>query len=265
MEKTFEDTIRQFAGFTHVRLNMTQPLQMTDMDLEFKKLNLIVGKNGAGKSLLNKLNWVAVTFLNSKITEKIYNVKESKPDIELLQFMMDHTFDDQNFHGTLEFYMRDELLKVSYYSLKFEIDQGKVISVFFEFPPDVVPSAGATYISTFVRDFSNIERYLKMKNMLGIGNLTSWEDIEKLCQMFKIYDILALEGIIPKFESAGETLTKLKEMGTMGLMDEFDLVDLEVDRQKGEIYYYDKENTKHRVSALGAGEQSIIMMLVSVL
>jgi len=83
--------------------------------------------------------------------------------------------------------------------------------------------------------------------------------------MFKIYDILALEGIIPKFENAGETLTKLKEMGTMGLMDDFDLVDLEVDRQKGEIYYYDKGNTKHRVSALGAGEQSIIMMLVSVL
>ena len=265
MEKTFEYTIRQFAGFTHVRMNLTQPLQLTDIDLEFRKLNLIVGKNGVGKSLMNKLNWVAVTFLSSKITEKIYNIQDSKPDTKLLQFMMDNTFDDQNFHGTLEFYMRDELLKVSYYTLKFELDYGEVISLTCDFPPDVVPSAGATYLSTFVRDFSNIERYLKTKNLLGIGNLTSWEDIEKLCQMFKIYDILALEGIIPKFENAGETLTKLKEMGTMGLMDDFDLVDLEVDRQKGEIYYYDKGNTKHRVSALGAGEQSIIMMLVSVL
>ena len=87
MEKTFEDTIRQFAGFTHVRMNMTQPLQLTDIDLEFRKLNLIVGKNGVGKSLMNKLNWVAVTFLSSKITEKIYNIQDSKPDTKLLQFI----------------------------------------------------------------------------------------------------------------------------------------------------------------------------------
>ena len=264
MTETYEDRIRQFAGFTHAHINLTVPVNM-NADLDFKQLNLIVGKNGAGKSLINKLNWVAVTFFNSKIVEKVHNLTESKTDVELLQFLMDNTFDQQDFTGELKFYVREELLKVIFYTFKFKIDGGKVSDISFDFPPDVLPSNGATYLSTFVRDFSNIELYLKTKNMLGIDKLTDWTDIEKLCQMFKLYDILAIEQVIPKIENAGKMLSQFKEAKSMGLLDDFDLVDMEVDRKKGELYYYGKDKVRTRLSTLGAGDQSIIMMIVSIL
>ena len=262
---TFDEKIRSFNGFTHIKVNMTKPLTM-DTNLEFQRLNLIVGMNGAGKSLMNKLVWASATFLSSKIAEKVYNIKDTKDDVDAFQFIMDNTFDEQDFNGTFEFHLRDELLNVSFYCIKFEMVDGKVEDLRWSFPDDVIASGAVTYLSTFVRDFSNIERYLKTKNMMQVDTIHNWDDIEKLCGMFKIYDILALESIIPKFENASALLKSIKDKGvTAELMDNFDLVDLEVDRKKGEIYYYNVKNDKIRVSTLGAGDQSIIMMLVSVM
>lgn len=263
--KNFDDKIRSFNGFTHVKINMTKPFNMTT-GLEFASLNLIVGKNGAGKSVLNKLTWAAATLLSSKITEKVYNIKDTKDDVSMLQFILDNTFDSQDFNGEFEFHTRDELLRVSFYCVKFDLVNGNVQDLRWSFPDDVVPCGSVTYLSTYVRDFSNIEKYLKIKNMMNVETFQSWDDIEKLCGMFKLYDILALESIIPKFENAGTMLKRIKDSGiTTELMNDFDLVDLEIDKKKGEIYYYNNKSDKIRISTLGAGDQSVIMMLVSVM
>jgi hypothetical protein len=262
---TFDDKIRTFNGFTHVKVKMDTPITM-DTALEFKSLNLICGMNGAGKSLMNKLTWVAGIFLAGKIAEKVHNISDTKDTKESFQFILNKTFDNQDFNGEFEYHLRDELLSVSFYNVKFQVENGKVTELSWSFPDDVAPCGSVTYLSTYVRDFSNIERYLKIKNMMNIESIRSWDDIEKLCDMFKIYDVLALESIIPKFENAGALLKSIKDTGiSAGLMDDFDLVDLEVDKKKGEIYYHNNKNDKIRISTLGAGDQSIIMMLISVL
>lgn len=264
MEKTFEDAIKQFSGFTHTKINMIKPMPM-NTGLEYNRLTLMTGLNGTGKTLLNKLMWASYTFFNMKLVEKVTGIKDTeKSDTEVFQYIMDNTFDDQDFEGEFEYAMRDELLKVAFYSFKFEINDGKVSNLDFSWPDDAMYGGSATYLSKEARDFGFVERYLKMKKMMGIENLTGWADLEKLGEWFKLYDIFAVEQNLPKFEKAGEMLKMITAMGGgKELMGGMDLVDIKVDKEAGRLYYINSKNEQKGLTTLGAGEQSIVMMLMS--
>ena len=262
-EGTFEDKIRVFTGFTDTKFEMTHPTEMST-NMNFNKLTVICGMNGAGKSLVQKLMWASHTFLNMKLVEKVTGIKDTeKDDTTVLQYILDNTFDEQNFNGEFEWHMRDELLKVSFYVLQYKLTDGKVSDIHMSYPEDAQPGGGATFLSKDARCFGNIERYLKTKKMLNITELTGWKDLEALGDWFKLFDIFAIEQFLAKFDKAAPLIQMLKSFGGTDELLKIDLVDLKADSSTGKLYYINSKSEQKSLTTLGAGEQSIIMMLLS--
>jgi len=262
-DKTFDEEIGEFSGFSEADYNLTEPMKLI-AKMEMKALNVICGENNVGKSLTNKLLWASTFFMNLKITQSFNSLpKEQMSDEEILELILNNTFDDQSFEGTINYSSRDEIVKVAFYKLEYRLENGKVCDLVIDFPNKAKPMGPIIYLSKEARDFSNIEKYLKIKKLLNIHEIESWDSITALSDFFKIYDILAIESLLQKFDNASEFITLINQMpGGNELLDD-DLVDIKLDHENSELYYIDKNKNQKRLSTLGAGTQSIILMLLS--
>lgn len=264
MQETMEDMIGDFAGFTEAKYDLKTPT-LFSAKMEMKKLTLVSGANSAGKSLSNKLLWVSTFFFNMKLVEHVTGITDEKSDTEILQYILDNTFVDQDFNGKIQYTTREQLLKVSFYKIEYSLIHGKVVDLIIDFPKDAKPMGDVTYLSKDARDFGNIEKYLKIKKMIGIDEITSWDDIEKLGEFHKIYDIFAIEGLLAKFNDINPILKMMKSLNS-DLLSEMgigDLVGIEFNKEKSELYYITESNEKKRLSTLGIGTQSMLLMMTS--
>lgn len=260
---TLDEKISRFSGFSEIKCNITKPIHMSSLDMKFKPLTLITGLNNSGKSFLNKLMWASTTFFNMKLVEKVTGLKDTaKSDIEIFQFILDKTFIDNDIEGTIEYRSRDELLNVAFYSLLFTMENGKLTNLDFSWPDDAQPMGQITYLSKDARDFNFIDRYTKTKKILGITTIESWDNIEKLAEWFRLYDIFAIETTIPKFKMVKSILDTASKV-SKELVDEIGIKDIEFDDSDGSLNYYDENNNKRNIRSLGAGSQSILMMILS--
>jgi hypothetical protein len=266
METTFDEQISKFSGFTDINAAITAPFPF-DTKMEMRSLTLIAGMNNTGKSFINKLIWASATFFNTKLVEHTTGIKEeTKTDEELLQFILDNTFTGNDITGAIELNARDEILKVAHYNIRFEMKDGKVTWVKFAWPKDAQPMGAITYLSKEARDFSNIERYLKTKKMMGVTELATWDDIEKLCDMWKLYDVFAIEMLLAKFEDANKYLTMLRQMAGANsdeLLGGMDLKTIKYDKEAMTIEYENDKGEIKPLSTMGLGSQSIVSMLMS--
>lgn len=262
MEKKLNDCTKVFNGFTHSKINITAPLPLKT-DMNYRDLTLIAGHNNTSKSFMNKLVWASTFFFNLKIIESLTNVKEDKTDLEKFQFILDNTFVYNNLDGELEFVLRDKLLNVAFFKFAFNIENGKVTNLIIDFSKDSTPMGSVIYLSKEARDFNNIERYLKIKKMLQLEDITSFSDLEKLGEFHKVHDIIAIESLLLKLKNINPILTTLKQFGTEKLLDGVDLTTIEYNKEKSELYYITSKEEKRRLSTLGTGTQSIILMLLS--
>lgn len=261
MTQTFEEKIRTFNGFTHIKMNMVKPISL-NADMEMKSFNILVGANNAGKSLCNKINWATTLFFTSKIIAHLNKFNDPKTDEENLQFIFDKTFDGQFFEGEFEFYVRDELLKAPFYCVKYKLENGKIKDIVTDYPDDTLPAGCPIYLSTYSRNFENIERYLKTKKLLGIDDINGWDKMEKLTEWFKLYDISAFESFFIKFKKVEEISSILDSIKHI-MANPISFKSIEVDAEECKIYCIDENNNKKRMSTLGAGEQSVIIMMLS--
>lgn len=266
MEKTMEDQIKQFSGFTEGKFAITAPMKF-DTDLQYNRLTLMTGMNNTGKTFLNKLLWASATFFNMKIVEKVTGIKDTeKSDEEVFQFILDNTFAGNNINGSIEYRARDEVLGVAYYSIRFEMENGKLTWLKFDFPEDAQPMGAITYLSKDVRDFTNIERYLKTKKMLGVTELTNWDDIEKVCGMYKLYDVFAIEQLLIKLEEANQYIAMIRAMAgntADELMGEMDIKSVKYDKDNMTVTYVNSKDEERPLSSMGLGSQSMLTMLLT--
>jgi len=262
-DKTFDEEIGEFSGFSEADYNLTKPMNLT-AKMEMRALNLISGENNVGKSLTNKLLWASTFFMNLKIIQKFNSLPdEEMSDEEILETILNNTFDDQTFEGNITYSSRDEIVKVAFYKLEYRLENGKVYDLVIDFPNKAKPMGPIIYLSKEARDFSNIEKYLKIKKLLNLQEIESWNSITALSDYFKIYDILAIESLLQKFNDAKNLINFINQMpGGNELLDD-ELVDIKMDHEKSELYYIDKNKNQKRLSTLGAGTQSIILMLLS--
>ena len=100
-------------------------------------------------------------------------------------------------------------------------------------------------------------------NLTHLSFITSGSNLEALSEWYKLYDIFAIETSLVKFEKTHEMLNMLKMFGDGQILNGLDLVNIKVDQPAGKLYYINSKNEEKSLSSLGAGEQSIIMMLVS--
>ena len=257
-----EDAIAEFTGFTEGDLNLTSPIPF-QAKVEMRKLTIVTGMNDTGKSLYNKLMWATTFFFNLKIVEYVTGLKEEKTDIEIFQYVLDNTFVDQDFNGSIQFSARDEVLKVAFYTVRYSLENGKITDLYIDFPEKTSPMGSIIYLSKEARDFSNIEKYLKIKKMIGVDTIDSWGSLEKLGEFNKLYDIIAIESLLEKLKDINPVLKMIKSMGGDELLGDVDLAGIEYNKDASEMFYVTSKEEKRRLSTLGAGTQSVILMLLS--
>jgi len=261
--KIFEDKVDTFSGFTESNIDISEPMAFT-ATMEMKSLTLMSGMNDTGKSLYNKLNWCATFFFNLKLAEAFHKIPEEMPPKEMMQFILDKSFVDANFNGTIEFNYRDPLLKVKFYGISMKLVDGKVEELEWELSKNTQPMGQVTYLSTDVRNFSNIQKYVKIKKMLGIEALNSFDDIEKLSEFYKMYDVLAIEFLLGTLENVNPMLKQIQAMDASNdLIKEFGIVSLDYNKAEAELSYLDSDNKKRNITTLGQGAQSMLIMIMT--
>jgi len=250
----------QFQGFDGLQLSMTKPWQFHGT-ISYNKLTLLCGMNGVGKSFSNKLTWVNNFFFNTLLIAQMSDIElmPGKSQSDILQWMLDSTFFDQDFEGRVVMEATDKITDVPHYFLEYSLLDGKVLDFKTDFPTKAQPMGPITYLSKEVRSFNNIENYLRTREMVAMPQTGSLTDYDKLIEFFPLYDVLGHETLLLKFEKMPDLLT-LANKTSPELLEGLDILTLYVEDNK--ILYTDAEGKVHRASKLGSGHQAILIMLL---
>lgn len=229
----------------------------SDMDIEMSNLALFTGTNGSGKTIVLIQTWIVNYIISTYIA-----APQSLSALEQgLQFILDHSFDENNFTGKVRGEY-DEL------DVEFELDNGKVSNLLFICKgcdiKDLDHPGMPVYMSTNTRLFTDIIKYLKMKKLMGLGDLTTFNDadLKKLCEVYKIYDIMFIERMMgriknPFFKISEGSKNSLKEMTGK------DIVHVFYDEKNCEISVTESKNgvpEHYSITKLSNGEQALINM-----
>ena len=226
--------------------------------IEFQKLNVIIGHNGIFKSFIFKTIFAMGNALETyKILLKlgIQNLdevfKQEFDDIFKWTF-----FDPETISGPIE-------LTGDGFEFKIEIQDGKLNSFNLmtdkEFPTyDIQP---IKYNSKNARTFDAARQYNVLKKNLNIQEISSKEELAKLCEMYPLYDIMWWEGIIAQLKNPvifDEIIKVLRE--TFSDEKVFrNLKQIVPDEQNNTILVYE-DGSKIPAYRLSSGEQSLLMM-----
>jgi len=244
-----------------MRMDLKGLMQMeTDMDIG--PLTVLVGANGVGKSLIMKLSFAIGQISNAIIMSR---VTKNHIDIDpFAQFVLDHTFDDQDFTG--ELYTRYE-----HSNITITLDKGKVIKIVHEEVDGLDTPTNIIYMSSSLRLFSSIAMYLKLRKRTG---KTNYEDIlGEMVKDYTLYDVMYVESLIkrcpievtPRLEtilSEGFDFKLRQELEKDGEDREGKMI-FSVDLEKCEFYLQLQDKDPFYISRFGAGHQSIINMTIA--
>lgn len=232
--------IKDFGTVKELTLNLTKPIQ-SSYNIEMNKLNLMVGKNGVGKSLMLKLVWLLSAFASIKLM----SIKDSRIDFNsIIQEFIDKTFDDNDFTGEVK-------IKAPGGSVKIEIDEGKIVYSLFDIAPSIKEIPFPIYMSSITRTFEQIEKFLRLEKDLGQS---------KIFDYYKMYDICFCQMIKNKYSQGILMTNKLKES-----LKDFDLEKHEIESvifKNDKFYFINKKKEEKALTSLSTGEQSLINMLL---
>jgi len=245
--------------FTNCKFNITTPLAL-DVDMSFRQLTLSAGDNGIGKSFLNKMLFSIQTFASTYLLEKTHGIKlnEEFSTEDTLQWILDNTFNDQDFNGEIKFYNLEPITGVPWEYLTFVLIDGKVSELTIDFMK-YTEAAMPTYLSSATRQFSALENFVSIKSLLGIKQIEKFEEINKLCEHFPLYDVFAIEKIIASFSRIEEIFKTLKDMGSE-LVDEFP--NITYIKVKNNKIVVDLDGKETSITNLGAGNQALLIMFL---
>lgn len=255
------DNLDQFQGFDSLTLDITDPLKFSGT-LAYNNLSLICGANGAGKSFSNKLTWVNNFFFNALLVAKKEEIElmPGSNQSEILQWMLDATFIDQHFIGSVSMEATDKITDVPHYFLEYSLLDGKVLDLKIDYPTKAVPMGPIIYLSKEVRSFSSIENYLRTREMVGGSQISSLEDMGRLVEFFPLFDIVGHESLLLKFEKMPELL-KIVNSVDSSLLDGLDIKSIYIEDKK--ILYTDSKGISRRTVSLSSGHQAILIMLLT--
>src|SRR6478735_7845091 len=98
--------LMKLGNITRVEINLTGPIPFK-FEGEVKQLNIYVGQNATGKSLLLKLTWMMGTLASACVS----NGMASFSPEEKAQYLLTHTFlAPEEFDGKLIFYYENGLV-----------------------------------------------------------------------------------------------------------------------------------------------------------
>ncbi len=205
--------------------------EMMKQEIELKNLNLLIGANGVGKTLIMKLTWV-LNMISQLVVLK-------QPLKEGAQFIIDNSVPETQMMGTIGLkYSNGAAIKV-------ELLDGKVTGVDYLGFEKIDQPQKCIYMSAEMRLFSAIKRYCGLRKSIGA---------EKMVEHYKLYDVCYIEGLIPKMPLILDKRTR----HILESIDVKDLLSIEFDDEFIGVFKDDKK----ALSLLGNGHQAIINMII---
>jgi len=239
-----------------LEVNITSPIEMNFGKIDFNNLNLYVGQNGSGKSLILKTSWIC------NLLGQYYAIEQQGYkgiDFEKeCTFLFDHTFDANNFEGKIECVFENAEISIT-------LNNGKCTNIIFATFKSLEQSNLPIFMSKDMRTIDNMVTYMKTKKLLGITNDIFSSDktqLEKILQMYKIYDVMFVEQFLSK--ANGYRVTKeLQDALDKYESRELKLTAIHVDTVACTIKDVDSVTNKITdLSTLSGGAQSLIVMIL---
>lgn len=259
---------KELGQLSKLKINVDECfIPFKNLDMDFNKLAILTGMNSSGKSVLNKLTWCLSMVMNTALTSK-----SASPELlqMICQEILDGTFFEQDIDGSI-------LAKYDCgSSIEIKIDKGKVIDFKIDYAEGTKASAIPIYMSTETRKISYTANYMKFKKSVEIDDLKFISGLKAklLADSYRIYDYLFMEKLIeiirsgkqnmvcPDIEDDGMTIIEKRlsrfDSKSFGIKKVF------LDEVNCRIMI-EINGSKKDCNVLGAGEQSLLTMLIGTL
>ena len=223
------------------------------IDIDFNKINIYVGQNGTGKTVLLKLAWLGTYITSNKILEERGFLPQNSIQEDFVNHTISKVFDEVDFNGKMVFTFENNLTT----TLIFE--KGICIDITFSNLTKENKVTNILFMSKELRLFTELVRYLKLrKRVNGTERIMSPDAFEEILDDYKIYDALAVEHLLQNLPlEFSEEVSKV-------LVENYDFkknpTRLEVNLETCSFLLEYSDNTTENVLKLGAGHQSILNM-----
>ena len=253
------ETIGSIASVT---LDITSPLEMKAMNLEFNKITLMTGYNGSGKSFL-----LVHAYIFSEVAVLIKAGLKDKELLDEAQFVYSKSFSEIDTTGKISCnfsadLISEKVLNVNLLWIEMTLDAGKIQDLHHSGFEEVNTISRINYMSGAMRTFEAIKMYLGSKSMLNKAYNSDTEKVMgDLLDIYRIYDLQHIERLIAKMPL--KTDPRMKEQLSQFFTNiSFDFFD--VDPIKNDFYYQTVGSTdKKYLTTLSKGDQSLLNMLMA--
>ena len=258
----FSDKFAHGQGVERFRINKIDIDGYKDLnaDIEIKDMTLIAGMNGTGKSVSQKILWYIHHI--SSIYCHLLMVDPDNIDKNIQEYTketIDSVFDSEKFEMNVS-------LDTDIYSICFDVKEGKInffdISIHDPAKFNLEHLSTPVYASQKTRLFKAYDEYIKIRKLLEISDYCTIEDIKKLKEYYKLFDILNLEGLRLKcilFER------KNTPLDLSAIAEQFELKGVQNYNRltvKRSIPRVDNGTERKKLSSLSDGEQAVLMQSI---
>lgn len=223
------------------------------IDIDFNKINIYVGQNGTGKTVLLKLAWFGTYITSNKILEERGFLPQNSIQEDFVNHTISKVFEDVDFNGKMVFNFENNLTTTVIF------EKGICIDITFSNLTKENKVTNILFMSKELRLFTELVRYLKLrKRVNGTERIMSPDAFEEILNDYKIYDALPVEHLLQNLPlEFSEEVSKV-------LVENYDFkknpTRLEVDLETCSFLLEYSDNTTENVLKLSAGHQSILNM-----
>ena len=223
------------------------------IDIDFNKINIYVGQNGTGKTVLLKLAWFGTYITSNKILEERGFLPQNSIQEDFVNHTISKVFEEVDFNGKMVFNFENNLTTTVIF------EKGICIDITFSNLTKENKVTNILFMSKELRLFTELVRYLKLrKRVNGTERIMSPAAFEEILDDYKIYDALAVEHLLQNLP------LEFSEMISKVLVENYDFkknpTRLQVDLETCSFLLEYSDNTTENVLKLGAGHQSILNM-----
>lgn len=245
-----EKKVKSLGNVMNLNLELTEPTQIHIDSMDLNSLNLLVGQNGSGKTMINKVIFLAsfVTVIDLALRNG-ETPPEFAPFAELdkfAQYVFDNTFTEPTeLSGKVVVHFENG-------SFTCDVEKGNLSRIIAAYDQDITEGTYPKYMSTVTRLFSSMEAILAMSDKMP-------DDVLKYYKLYDIMHCVRMRHFAKNISTLDEDWIKIFKEGH-----DFDVVALKYDDVQGKFLYVDSKGVTRLVTTLGAGHQSILNMFIGV-
>jgi hypothetical protein len=248
-----------------IQLEGNTGFNLSIKDMQMNELNLLCGTNGTGKSFILRqtfiLGFIGQTYHNSVLAGAPLDLAE------LANFVVSRTFIEPDFTGLVEGQFTNDAF------IEYRMDKGVVIECHVaNVDKDTKPFPGIKFLSAEMRTFDDISSYLRMRKRIAPSMEKQLDEakLKELCDEFKIYDVIQIEGFI---NATPVTYSSLIDFEGYGIKNPPKTIDVDLDKcdfffeEEGDVLNSPgpgrAEGKRRYARTYSKGEQSLFNMFAA--